>query len=153
MKKRLPSLLIAAALVALCAGAALAQFSAGQTIYVPCSSATYHGPKSRNLDLTVTLIVRNVDPKRAITITSVDYHRTDGKLVRRYLDKPVQLGPLAAREFLVEQMDDSGGTAASFLVRWKAEGAVNVAMAEAVMISSSSGLGVSYVSRGVPIQE
>ncbi len=153
MKKRLPSLLIAAALVALCAGAALAQFSAGQTIYVPCSSATYHGPKSRNLDLTVTLIVRNVDPRRAITITSVDYHRTDGKLVRRYLDKPVQLGPLAAREFLVEQMDDSGGTAASFLVRWRAEGAVNVAMAEAVMISSSSGLGVSYVSRGVVIQE
>lgn len=153
MKKRLPSLLIAAALVALCAGAALAQFSAGQTIYVPCSSATYHGPKSRPLDLTVTLIVRNVDPRRAITITSVDYHRTDGKLVRRYLDKPVQLGPLSAKEFLVDQKDDSGGTASSFLVRWKAEGAVNPALAEAVMISSSSGLGVSYVSRGVVIQE
>ncbi len=152
IRKTLATLALALTL-ALTAGVALAQFSAGQTIYVPCSSATFHGPKTRNLDLTVTLIVRNLDPKRTITVNSVDYHRTDGKLVRRFLDKPMQLGPLAAKEFLVDQKDESGGTAASFLVRWKAEGAVNPALAEAVMISSSSGLGVSYVSRGVPIQE
>jgi hypothetical protein len=132
---------------------ARAEMSTGQTLYVPCASQTYHGPKSRPIELTVTLAVRNVDTRRSITVTAVDYHRTDGRLVRRYLDKPLVLAPLAVREFLVEQNDVSGGAAASFLVRWKAEAQVNAAIAEAVMITSSNSLGISFTSRGVAIQE
>lgn len=154
MNRRLFSTLcLAAALLLALAAPATAQMTTGQSVYVPCSSATYHGPKSRPLDLTVTLIVRNTDTRRSITVASVDYHRTDGRLVRRYLDKPVVLGPLAAREFLVEQTDVSGGTAASFLVRWRAEATVNEPLVEAVMISSSNSLGISYISRGVAIKE
>jgi hypothetical protein len=139
-----------------CSGVAFAQGggqAAGQTLYVPCSTATYHGPKNRQLDLTITLIVRNLDTKRGITLTAVDYHRTDGGLVRRYLDKPVTLAPLAAREVVVEQSDSTGGSAASFLVRWRGDAGVNAPLAEAVMISTSNSLGISYVSRGVPIKE
>ena len=152
IRKTLATLAVAL-LLALSAGAALAQFSAGQTLYVPCSSATFHGPKTRNLDLTVTLIVRNLDPKRAITINSVDYHRTDGKLVRRFLDRPMQLGPLAAKEFLVDQKDESGGTAASFLVRWKAAVSMIPPVVEAVMIGTSNSQGISFVTPGRVIKE
>ncbi|MDO9083232.1 MAG: DUF3124 domain-containing protein [Humidesulfovibrio sp.] len=154
MNRRACAVLCCAALLLLAAaGLAQAEMSTGQTLYVPCSSHTYHGPKSRAIELTVTLAVRNLDTRRSITLTSVDYHRTDGRLVRRYLDKPVVLGPLAAREFLVEQNDTTGGAAASFLVRWKADVKVNEPLAEAVMITTSNSLGISYVNRGLPIQE
>jgi hypothetical protein len=153
MGKRIVSALCGALLLAALACPARAEMSSGQTLYVPCSSTTYHGPKSTRLDLTVTLIVRNVDPKRSLALTSVEYYRTDGRLVRRYLDKPVVLGPLSAKEFVVDQADTTGGTAASFLVRWRADAALNEPLAEAVMISSSSSLGISYVSRGLVIKE
>lgn len=134
-------------------GTAQAEMSTGQTVYVPCYSQTYHGPKNRPLDLTITLAVRNIDPRRAITVTAVDYHRTDGRLVRRNLDKPLVLGPLAVKEFLVDQADNVGGSAASFLVRWRSDVSVNAPVVEAVMITSSSSLGVSFVSLGVAVQE
>lgn len=144
--------LLAAALFA-SAVPALAGQSKGQTLYVPCASQTYHGPRSRAIELTITLVVRNTDTRRAITVTAIDYHRTDGRLVRRYLDKPLALAPLAAREIIVDQEDTSGGSAASFLVRWRAEAAVNEPIVEAVMITTSNSLGISFTSRGEPILE
>jgi len=145
--------LVCASLVFSWAASASAETSTGQTLYVPCSNTTYHGPKNRPLDLTITLMVRNLDLKRSLTINSVDYHRTDGKLVRRYLDKPIVIGPLAVREFLVEQADASGGSAASFLVRWRSNVVMNAPLVEAVMISSTNSLGVSFISQGIAIKE
>lgn len=143
----------AALLVLLASGLALAEMSKGQTLYVPCSSHIYHGPKTRPLDLTVTLVVRNIDTRRSLTLSSVDYYGTDGKLLRRALATPVTLPPLAAREFLVDEKDKDGGVGASFLVRWKADAPVNAPVVEAVMIGSGNGLGISYSNRGVAIQE
>ncbi len=131
----------------------LAEVSKGQTLYVPCSSHTYHGPKTRQLDLTVTLVVRNIDSKSPISVTSVDYFSSSGKLLRRYLSAPAVIEPMASIEFMVEQNDTVGGAGASFLVRWRAAKAVNAPVAEAVMIGSSSGLGVSYINRGVVVAE
>lgn len=153
LRRLLVASLVCVSLLFTFAAPASAETSTGQTIYVPCANTTYHGPKSRPLDLTITLTVRNLDLKRSITINSVDYHRTDGKLVRRYLDRPIAIAPLAAREFLVDQTDASGGSAASFLVRWRSDAAVNAPLVEAVMISSSNSLGVSFISQGVVVHE
>ncbi|MBU1041482.1 MAG: DUF3124 domain-containing protein [Proteobacteria bacterium] len=135
------------------AGFGLAEMSKGQTQYVPCSSHTFHGPRTRQLDLTVTLVVRNVDTKRPLTLTSVDYYGSDGKLLRRYQAAALVIAPLSSREFVVDEKDKDGGVGASFLVRWKSGEAVNAPIVEAVMIGSSNSLGVSYVNQGVPIQE
>lgn len=143
----------AALLLLAAASIGLAEMSKGQTVYVPCSSHTYHGPKSRQVDLTVSLVLRNVDLRNPISVTSVDYFSSSGKLLRRYLAAPVVIGPLASAEFMVEQNDTLGGAGASFLVRWSAARAVNAPVAEAVMIGSSSGLGISYVNQGVVVQE
>jgi len=153
MIRRFCALLACAVLLLLAAGTALAEMSAGQTVYVPCSSHTYHGPKTRQVDLTVTLVVRNADLRNAITLNSVDYYGTNGKLLRRYLARPTVIEPLSALEFMVEQNDTLGGAGASFLLRWKAAKAVNEPVVEAVMIGSSSGLGISFVSHGVAVQE
>jgi len=96
--KRIPSFLSAltlAATLALCAAPAWAGVSKGQLLYVPCSSHVYHGVKTRPFELTVTLTVRNTDPWRAMKLTAVDYHGSDGRLIRRYLEKVVTVPPLA----------------------------------------------------------
>ncbi len=134
------------------AGPAMAQeLSQGQTIYAPCYSHIYHGIKTRPLDLTITLSVRNTDPKHAVTVLSVDYHDTAGKLIRRYLEKTVRLEPLMTVEYIVDQTDTTGGSGANFMVRWSAEVPVNPLFVEAVMIGTSSQQGISFTSQGRPL--
>jgi hypothetical protein len=132
---------------------AWAAMSKGQLLYVPCSSRVYQGIKTRPFELTITLTVRNTDPRRSLTLSAVEYRGSDGRLLKRFLETEVTVPPLSAREFTVEQNDTSGGAGASFLVRWKADTAVNEPVAEAVMIGTSNSQGISFTSRGVVVQE
>ena len=59
--------------------------SNGQTIYVPAYSHIYIGNREQPFLLTVTLSIRNIDPKHQIKITVVDYYETQGKLLKKYL--------------------------------------------------------------------
>lgn len=127
--------------------------SRGQTVYVPIYSHIYHGIKTRSFALTVTVSVRNVDPKASFTLTSVDFYDTDGRFLRHLLDKPLVVGPLATKEFIIEERDESGGSGANFLVRWTAEAPLNPPLIEAVMIGTSSNQGVSFLSKGLVIGE
>jgi hypothetical protein len=113
----------------------------------------YQGLRDRPFDLSATLSVRNADPDRAMELASVDYYDTDGKLVRRYLDKPVSVPPLATREFLVGEKDSSGGSGAKFLVRWKSAQAMIPPLVEAVMIGTANSQGISFVVLGRVIKE
>ena len=133
--------------------AAQSDLSKGQLLYVPCYSHIYHGVKTRPFDLTITLAVRNADPKRNLRLTTVDYYGSDGKLIRRHLGAEVILPPLSTREFVVEQNDSSGGAGASFVVRWKGDGAMNEPVVESVMIGTANSQGISFASRAVVIQE
>ncbi|MDP2849101.1 MAG: DUF3124 domain-containing protein [Humidesulfovibrio sp.] len=132
---------------------ALAEMSKGQALYVPCSSHIYHGIKTRPFDLAITLTVRNTDPKRTMRLISVDYHGSDGRLLKRHVAAEMVMPPLSTREFTVEQNDTSGGAGASFLVRWRADAAMNPPVVESVMIGTANSQGISFTSRGVVIQE
>lgn len=120
----------------------------GQTVYVPVYSHIFHQDGSRELDLTATLSIRNTDPERALTVTEVGYYDSAGRLVRRYVEQPISLGPLASEAFVIEGRDRTGGVGANFLVEWHAAAEVSVPLVEAVMISTAQGQGVSLVSRG-----
>ena len=63
------------------------ELSQGQKVYVPIYSHIYSGDKENPFLLTAILSVRNTDTGHAITLTAVDYFDSDGKLLRRYLDK------------------------------------------------------------------
>jgi hypothetical protein len=152
MKHRLIALAVCAFLV--CSSLpALAEMSKGQTLYVPCYSHIYHGVKTRPFDLTITLVVRNTDPKRPMRLTSVDYYGSDGKLLKRHIGAETVLPALSTREFTVEQNDSSGGAGASFLVRWRSDATMNEPVVESVMIGTANSQGISFSSRGVVIQE
>ncbi|MGE4299361.1 MAG: DUF3124 domain-containing protein [Desulfovibrionaceae bacterium] len=127
--------------------------SRGQTIYVPCYSHIYQGPRSRPLNLSVMLSVRNVDMVHSLTLTAVEYYDTNGKMVRSELPSPISLAPLMTREFMVQTQDTSGGSGANYIVKWLAETPVNAPLVEAVMIGTQSGLGISFVRQGRVLEE
>ena len=129
------------------------KLSAGQTVYVPIYSHIYSGVKGRPFDLAATLSIRNTNPKNSITLVSVKYYDTDGKLVKDYLKKPLQLNALVSTRYIITEDDKAGGSGANFMVVWKSEQKVNQPIIEAVMIGTHSGQGISFLSRGQVIKE
>ena len=120
----------------------------GQTIYVPIYSHIYVRDKSRVINLTATLSIRNTDAKHPIRITSARYYGTDGAQVREYISEPLRLAPMASTDFVVAEDDTSGGAGANFIVEWSASVEVTEPVVEAVMISTASQQGISFVSAG-----
>ncbi|MGW8188330.1 MAG: DUF3124 domain-containing protein [Desulfobacterales bacterium] len=124
------------------------ELSQGQKVYVPIYSHIYSGDKENPFLLTAILSVRNTDPGHAITLNAVDYFDSDGKLLRRYLKKPEELGALASIRYVVGESDKSGGSGAKFVVEWRAASKVNPPIIEGVMIGTKMQQGISFVSRG-----
>lgn len=129
------------------------RLSKGQTVYVSAYSNVFTGPRKRPFQLATTLSIRSTDMTTAIRIMSIDYFDTNGKLIRRYLEKPFALGPLASTYIHIEEKDVSGGFGANFIVRWVGDKVVNIPIIECVMIGAKSGQGISFVSPGQEIKE
>jgi hypothetical protein len=121
---------------------------AGQTVYVPIYSQIYMWDQRRTMDLSATLSIRNTDLTHPIIISRVSYYDNNGKLIREYLAKPVELNPLASTSFVIEQEDTAGGVGAAFVVEWVAPKQVSAPVIESVMINTSGNQGLSFVSPG-----
>jgi hypothetical protein len=122
--------------------------SKGQIVYVPAYSHIYSGNREQAFLLTVTLSIRNVDLAHPIRVTKVDYYETQGRLLRKYLEKSVTLKPLESTRYIVPQKDETGGSGANFIVEWQSDEAVNPPIIESVMIGTQSQQGISFTSRG-----
>ncbi|GAB6907245.1 DUF3124 domain-containing protein [Desulfosarcina cetonica] len=122
--------------------------SGGQNIYVPAYSHIYSGNRERPFLLTVTLSIRNIDPKHSIKIIVVDYYETQGQLLKKYIKTPVILKPLESLRYVIPERDESGGSGANFMVEWKADKPVNPPIVESIMIGTQTQQGVSFTSRG-----
>jgi hypothetical protein len=121
----------------------------GQTIYVPIYSHIYHDSSQDNvMNLSATLSIRNTDLANSIIITAVRYYDTNGRLIKQYVDNPLKLKPLASTEIFIEAQNVTGGSGANFIVEWVAEKRVSEPIIEAVMISTASAQGISFVSPG-----
>lgn len=126
----------------------------GQTVYVPIYSHIYHfNSQDQVVNLSATLSVRNTDSTHSIILTSVRYYDTEGQLIRQDIDRPVALKPLASTSFFVAADDTRGGAGANFMVEWVGEKKVTEPVIEAVMISTSSAQGISFVSPGRVLQQ
>jgi hypothetical protein len=129
------------------------RLSSGQTVYVPIYSHIYSGVKARPFDLAATLSIRNTNLKSAIKLVSVKYYDSEGKVVKDYLEKPIDISALATTRYIITEDDRAGGSGANFIVIWKSEQPVNPPVIEGVMIGTHSGQGISFVSRGQVIKE
>ena len=148
------SMLLAAGLYS-STGSAESEFhpASHQTVYVPVYSNVFHGDHDRPFHLNATLSIRSTDLEDPMTIVSVDYYDTDGRLLKRYVQKPFALAPLASVHYSIKESDQAGGFGANFLVRWRSAKPVNEPVIECVMISTRGQQGISFISPGRVIQE
>ena len=129
------------------------QLSRGQSVYVSIYSHIYSGIKARPFDLVAILSIRNTDIDQPVTILSVRYYDTEGKLLKEYLDQPLELKALASTRYIIKEDDKAGGSGANFIVKWQSNKKITPPIIEAVMIGTYSGQGISFVSRGQVIEE
>lgn len=126
----------------------------GQTIYVPVYSHIYHQDQQDRQDqqkifnLAATLSIRNTDLTKPIIITSVRYYDSNGKLVKQYLERSIELSAIASTDYVVNKTDTSGGLGANFIVEWVAQTEVSEPVIEAVMIGTDFQQGISFISPG-----
>lgn len=119
----------------------------GQVIFVPAYSEVFYNNQN-TLDLTITLTIHNTDLEYPIIIKSVHYYDTDGNLVHKYIDQPLQLAPMATHSIVIAGDDKHGGVGANFIVKWVAETGVYEPVVEAIMVSTSGQQGISFMSPG-----
>jgi hypothetical protein len=129
------------------------RLSKGQTLYVPAYSHVFSGPRRLPFALATTLSIRNTDLSASLRVSSIDYYDSNGKMLRRFLPKPVPIGPLGSTYVHLEEKDTAGGFGANFVVRWEADRLVNAPIVECVMIGATSGQGISFVSAAQEIKE
>jgi len=129
------------------------QLSRGQSVYISIYSHIYSGIKARPFDLAAILSIRNTDIDQPVTLVAVKYYDTEGKLLKEYLDEPLELKALASTRYIIKENDNAGGSGANFIVKWKSNKKVTPPIIEAVMIGTHSGQGISFVSRGQVIEE
>ena len=108
--------------------------STGQTVYVPIYSHIYSGLKGRPFNLAATLSIRNTDPKHPISLISVKFYDSEGKLLKTYLDNPLEIKAMASTRYILTESDAAGGSGANFLVKWTSKTKVNPPLIEGVMI-------------------
>ncbi len=104
-------------------------------------------------NLTVTLSIRNIDPKSPLTVVSIDYFDTEGKLLTKYLEKEIRISPMASTSVVIKESDKAGGVGAGFKVVWRSEAAICEPLIESVMIGTLSQQGISFTSRGQATEE
>lgn len=129
------------------------RLSKGQIVYVPVYSHIYIGDKETPYYLAATISIRNTEQAAPVTITEVNYYDSNGRLIKKYLEKPIQLGANASTRFVIKESDDKGGSGANFIVRWRSDVQVNTPIIESVMIGTRNQQGVSFTSRGQVIEE
>lgn len=125
----------------------------GQTVYVPIYSHIYSGDREYPFLLAATLSIRNTDPDQPITVTVIDYYDSDGKLLKKHLQKNLTLNPMSSTRIVIKESDKSGGSGANFIVKWESKDKVTEPVIESIMIGTQIQQGISFTSRGQIIKE
>ena len=104
-------------------------------------------PKSWKLEVLrdICLIIMGQSP-------ASKYYNTEGKVVREYVETPLELPSMATLDLIVGQKDRSGGSGANFIVEWVAETEVTEPIVECIMIGTSGQQGISFLTVGKVIQ-
>ena len=125
-----------------------------KTIYVPAYSTIFHSNLKWEYNLTITLSIHNIDLKKRIFISSIDYYNSNGKLIQKYLRrKHLKLKPLETYTLGIKETDTRVGVGGNFIVKWHSFSKVNSPVIETIMIGARGKQGISFTSRGVTILE
>ena len=124
----------------------------GQTLYVPCYTTFYSGGHA--YDVHTVIFIHNADPNNAINIVQIDLYNTSGKLVEKYLQKPLKLNPFATHRINVKDpLEGHEGTGANFIIQWQADKKVVVPLINDLFSGARGTQGYSFTSPARVIRE
>lgn len=135
--------------------AAPAEPSVRRTVYVPVYSSLYLGLEAgpETLELAATLSIRNTSVRHPVALEFVRYYDSEGALVREYLERRSELGPLASVEYVIRNRDTAGGPGAKFLVGWTGAAGMDEPLIEAIMIGQKGSAGWSFTTSGRVVED
>lgn len=136
------------------AGQVLVGKSSGQDLYLPIYSNVWHGEMSKqNVPdktlVSVSVSVRNTDPTMPIRILSAKYFDTRGQSLREYVSSPLTIGPMGTFELFVPRSDDTGGSGANFVIRWKSEKPTNPPIVQGFHANLPVGRSIAFITSAV----
>jgi hypothetical protein len=127
-----------------------------QTLYLPVYSHIWHGDTApgsapqRTL-MSVSVSIRNTDPKLPIRVLAAQYYDTDGRKLKNYVSTPKTIGPMGTYEIFIPRSDDTGGSGANFLIDWRADAPVNAPLVEAVHANLPAGRAIVFTTSARPL--
>lgn len=150
MKRTITALLLSSVCALTFAQGPLAR-SLGQQLYLPIYSHVWHGDVDKQGRPTKTLVsvsvsIRNTDPVRPIRVTSAQYYDTNGARLKDYVPQPQTIAPMGTLEIFVPRSDDSGGSGANFVIKWKAEQPTSEPVVEAFHANLPVGRSIAFTS-------
>lgn len=123
------------------------------TVYVPIYSEIYSKTKNDRILLTATLSIRNTSLTDSMIIRDIDYYDTNGKMVRRYIDKTLLLMPMQSIEYVIEEADKTGGVGANFIINWGARTSTMKPIFQGVMMAINGQHGFAFTTDGISIRQ
>lgn len=124
-----------------------------QTLYLPVYSSIPFAEGKSFYGLSAFMAVHNTDFNKPIYVISVYYLDTNGNLIKDFLQSKVDtVMPMQTVNYFVPESDRSG-VGANFILEWIADSAVNEPLVETIMVSLTSGQGVSFLSEGKILNE
>lgn len=103
-------------------------------------------------ELTSTVSIHNANLKDKIYINKAVYYNTEGEPIRTYFDDPIYINPMETVQIIIDGIDNEGGTGANFVFDWSIKPGTNEPIMEAIMISTYSSQGISFVTTGKRIK-
>ncbi len=120
--------------------------------YLSIYSEIYSFTESKKISLTSMISLRNTSDLDTIYVLKAEYFDTEGTSIRKYFDFPIFLKPLETAEIIIDEVDVSGGTGSNFIFEWKIPKNSPEPIFEAVMSSTMSQQGLSFISQSKRIK-
>jgi len=123
-----------------------------EEVYIPIYSDIYIDKQKQKTLLAATLSIRNTSYTDSLFVSKVDYYDSDGVVARRFLDKTINIPPMATVNYVIEKEDDSGGTGANFMVSLKGRNQLMKPLVQAIMIGEFNNIGFAFSTNGWPVE-
>ena len=115
-------------------------------MYVPIYSDIYFDHQNQKVLLAATLSIRNTSYSDSLYISKIDYFETGGDLVRSYIERPINLPPMATVNYVIEKDDDTGGPGANFIVELSSTSKDIRPLIQAVMVGETGNKGFAFAT-------
>ena len=119
------------------------------TYYVPIYSDIYVDVQNQETLLAATLSIRNTNETYPLYVNRIDYHHTEGQLLKSYLETTIKIPPLGTINYVIDREDDTGGPGANFMVDVFSNPQSSPPLIQSIMIGLVGNKGFAFSTDGL----